>query len=132
MTPGALVDELRTIVGRQFVLIEKEDVVVYEQDGSILQAMPEIVVVPAVSTEVSAVVRAAAKAGVPIVPRGSGTGLAGGAVPAEGGVVLSLARLDRILEIDLKNRVAVVEPGVINLEITKAIAKDGFFYAPDP
>ncbi len=132
MTPGALVDELRTIVGRQFVLIEKEDVVVYEQDGSILQAMPEIVVVPADSTEVSAVVRAAAKAGVPIVPRGSGTGLAGGAVPAEGGVVLSLARLDRILEIDLKNRVAVVEPGVINLEITKAIAKDGFFYAPDP
>src|SRR5581483_5847858 len=90
------------------------------------------VVVPADSTEVSAVVRAAAKAGVPIVPRGSGTGLAGGAVPAEGGVVLSLARLDRILEIDLKNRVAVVEPGVINLEITKAIAKDGFFYAPDP
>jgi len=132
MIPGALVDELRAIVGRQFVLIKKEDVIVYEQDGSILQAMPEIVVVPASAAEVSAVVRAAGKAGVPIVPRGSGTGLAGGAVPAEGGVVLSLARLDRILEIDLENRIAVVEPGVINLEITKAIAKDGFFYAPDP
>ncbi len=132
MTPGALVDELRAIVGQQFVLIKKEDVIVYEQDGSILQAMPEIVVVPASAAEVSAVVRAAGKAGVPIVPRGSGTGLAGGAVPAEGGVVLSLARLDRILEIDLENRIAVVEPGVINLEVTKAIAKDGFFYAPDP
>ncbi|HKA32036.1 MAG TPA: FAD-linked oxidase C-terminal domain-containing protein [Candidatus Binatia bacterium] len=132
MTPGALVDELRAIVGQQFVLINREDVIVYEQDGSILQAMPEIVVVPASGAEVSAIVRAAGKAGVPIVPRGSGTGLAGGAVPAEGGVVLSLARLDRILEIDLENRIAVVEPGVINLEVTKAIAKDGFFYAPDP
>jgi glycolate oxidase len=132
MTRGALVDELRAIVGRQFVLIKKEDVIVYEQDGSILQAMPEVVVAPANTAEVSAVVRAAGKAGAPIVPRGSGTGLAGGAVPAEGGVVLSLARLDRILEIDLENRIAVVEPGVINLEVTKAIAKDGFFYAPDP
>src|ERR1051325_2247524 len=132
MIPGALVDELRAIVGRQFVLVNKEDVIVYEQDGSILQAMPEIVVVPANAAEVSAVVRAATKAGVPIVPRGSGTGLAGGAVPAEGGVVLSLARLDRILEIDLENRIAGVEPGVINLEVTKAITKDGFFYAPDP
>jgi glycolate oxidase len=132
MKRSVLVDELRAIVGRQFVLIEKEDVIVYEQDGSILQAMPEIVVLPADVAEVSAVVRAAQKAGAPIVPRGSGTGLAGGAVPAEGGVVLSLARLDRILEIDLENRIAVVEPGVINLEVTKAIAKDGFFYAPDP
>jgi len=132
MRPSALVDELRAIVGEQYLLINKEDVIVYEQDGSILQAMPEIVAVPANTKEVSAIVRAAKKAGVPIVPRGSGTGLAGGAVPAEGGVVLSLARLDRILEIDLENRLAVVEPGVINLEITKAISKDGFFYAPDP
>jgi glycolate oxidase len=132
MKRSALVDELRAIVGDSYLLIKKEDVIVYEQDGSILQAMPEIVVVPADAAEVSAVVRAAGKAGAPIVPRGSGTGLAGGAVPAEGGVVLSLARLDRILEIDLENRIAVVEPGVINLEVTKAIAQDGFFYAPDP
>ncbi|MGH7828801.1 MAG: FAD-linked oxidase C-terminal domain-containing protein, partial [Candidatus Binatia bacterium] len=95
-------------------------------------AMPEIVVLPGNVEQVSAVVRAARKAGVPIVPRGSGTGLAGGAVPAEGGVVLSLARLNRILEIDLKNRLAIVEPGVINLDVSKAVAKDGFFFAPDP
>ncbi len=132
MASSALVHELRAIVGERFVFVQKEDVIVYEQDGSILQAMPEIVALPADVEQVSAVVRAAAKAGVPIVPRGSGTGLAGGAVPAEGGVVLSLARLDRILEIDLANRVALVEPGVINLEVTKAISKDGFFYAPDP
>src|SRR3954463_562959 len=132
MDKKALVDELRAVVGASYVLYQKGDVIVYEQDGSILQAMPEIVVLPAGVAEVSAVVRAAQKAGAPIVPRGSGTGLAGGAVPAEGGVVLSLARLDRILEIDLANRTALVEPGVINLDISKAIAKDGFFYAPDP
>ena len=77
-------------------------------------------------------VKAAKRAGVPIVPRGSGTGLAGGAVPAEGGIVLSLARLNRILKIDLENRIAIVEPGVINVDVTKAVAKEGLFYAPDP
>jgi glycolate oxidase len=128
----SLIAELRGIVGASHVLVEKEDVIVYEQDGSIFQVMPEIVVVPADVTEVSEVVKAARRANVPIVPRGSGTGLAGGAVPAEGGVVLSLSRLDRILKIDLANRIAIVEPGVINADVTKAVAKDGFFYAPDP
>jgi glycolate oxidase len=127
-----LIRELRAIVGKGFALVEKEDVIVYEQDGSIFQVMPEIVVLPASVEEVSAVVKAVKRANVPIVPRGSGTGLAGGAVPAEGGVILSLARLNRIINIDLDNRVAVVEPGVINADITKAVAKDGFFYAPDP
>ena len=115
-----------------FVLIEKEDVVVYEQDGSIFQVMPEIVVLPSDVEEVSAVVKAAKQADVPIVPRVRAPGLAGGAVPAEGGIVLSLARLNRILKIDLENRIAIVEPGVINLDVTKAVAKDGLFYAPDP
>ena len=132
MNRDSLIGELRVVVGDLYVLTEKEDVVVYEQDGSIFQVMPEIVVIPGNADEVAAVVKAAQRAGVPIVPRGSGTGLAGGAVPAEGGIVLSLARLDRILRIDLENRVAIVEPGVINLDVTKAVAQDGFFYAPDP
>ena len=127
-----LIDELRAIVGASYVLVEKEDVIVYEQDGSIFQVMPEIVVIPADVEQVSAVVKAAKRANVPIVPRGSGTGLAGGAVPAEGGIVLSLSRLDRILKIDLENRIAIVEPGVINADVTKTVANDGFFYAPDP
>ena len=127
-----LIRELRAVVGAQFVLIEKEDVIVYEQDGSIFQVMPEIVVLPSDVEQVSKVVKLAKQADVPIVPRGSGTGLAGGAVPAEGGIVLSLARLNRILKIDLENRIAIVEPGVINLDVTKAVAKDGLFYAPDP
>ncbi len=132
MSRNALINELRAIVGEHYVLIEKEDVIVYEQDGSIFQVMPEIVVLPANVEQVSAVIKAAKRANVPIVPRGSGTGLAGGAVPAEGGIVLSLARLDRILKIDLPNRIAIVEPGVINQDVTKAVAEDGFFYAPDP
>jgi glycolate oxidase len=127
-----LVRALREIVGDRYVLVEKEDVIVYEQDGSIFQVMPEIVALPGDVEQVAAVVRAARRANVPIVPRGSGTGLAGGAVPAEGGIILSLTRLNRILKIDLENRIALVEPGVINLDVTKAIAKDGFFYAPDP
>jgi glycolate oxidase len=132
MSRDTLIHELRAIVGENYLLLEKEDVIVYEQDGSIFQVMPEIVVLPANVEQVSAVVKAAKRANVPIVPRGSGTGLAGGAVPAEGGVVLSLARLNRILKIDLQNRIAIVEPGVINADVTKAVVKDGFFYAPDP
>jgi len=132
MTRGELISALRATVGDRFVLIEKEDVIVYEQDGSIFQVMPEIVALPSNVEQVSTVVKLAKQANVPIVPRGSGTGLAGGAVPAEGGIVLSLARLNRILKIDLENRIAVVEPGVINVDVTKAVAKDGLFYAPDP
>src|SRR6266436_3072530 len=130
--PHHLIREMSKIVGEQYVLFEKEDVIVYEQDGSIFQVMPQLVVVPGDVEQVSGVIKAAKQANVPIVPRGSGTGLAGGAVPAEGGIVLSLARLNRILKIDLPNRIAIVKPGGINADVTKAVVKDGFFYAPDP
>src|SRR5215204_1127075 len=113
MNRSDLVETLRATVGARYVLTDKEDTIVYEQDGSIFQVIPEIVVVPGDVEEVAAVVKLARQSDVPIVPRGSGTGLAGGAVPAEGGIVLSLARLDRILKIDLENRIAIVEPGVI-------------------
>ena len=132
MNRDQLINSLKEIVGAAYVLVEKEDVIVYEQDGSIFQVMPEVVVLPANVEQVSALVKVAKEANVPIVPRGSGTGLAGGAVPAEGGIILSLARLNRILRVDLANRIAVVEPGVINVDVTKAVAKEGFFYAPDP
>src|SRR2546422_1918529 len=132
MNRDSLVRELRQIVGDEYVLVEKEDVIVYEQDGSIMQVLPEVVVLPGSTEQVAGVVRAARRANVPIVPRGSGTGLAGGAVPAEGGVVISLARMNRILELDLRDRIAVVEPGVINQDVTKAVAAGGFFFAPHP
>ena len=132
MRRDVLIHELSAIVGENYTLAEKEDVIVYEQDGSIFQAMPEIVIVPGDVEQIAAVVKCAKRFDMPIVPRGSGTGLAGGAVPAEGGIILSLARLNRILKIDLQNRIAVVEPGVINADITKLVAKDDLFYAPDP
>jgi glycolate oxidase len=132
MSRDTLIRELRAIVGDTYLLLEKEDIIVYEQDGSIFQVLPEIVVVPGSVEQVATVVKAAKRASVPIVPRGSGTGLAGGAVPAEGGIIVSLARLNKILKIDLQNRIAVVEPGVINLDVSKAVAREGFFYAPDP
>jgi len=128
----SLHSELREALGEKYVLVEPEDVIVYERDGSIMQVMPEVVVLPADTAQVAAVVRAAKRANVPIVPRGSGTGLAGGAVPAEGGVVVSLARMNRILEVDPRNRTAMLEAGVINLDVTKAAASHGLCYAPDP
>src|SRR2546427_11260993 len=132
MTRDSLVRELRAIVGDEYVLVEKEDVIVYEQDGSIMQVLPEVVVLPGSTEQVAGVVRAARRANVPIVPRGSGTGLAGGAVPAEGGVVISLARMNRILELDLRDRIAVVEPGVINQDVTKAGAAGGVVFDAHP
>src|SRR3990167_2555469 len=112
MNRKAFVQELKEIVGNRYVLTEKEDVIVYEQDGSILQVMPEIVVLPADVGQDSAVGPGARPENRPILPRGSGTGRAGGAVPGERGIVLSHARMNRILKIDLSNRVAIVEPGV--------------------
>jgi glycolate oxidase len=127
-----LIRSLRRIVGRDYVLVDDADVIVYEQDGSILRAMPEIVVLPADAAQVAAVVREARAAGVPVVPRGSGTGLAGGAVAAGGGVVVVLTRLNRVLGVDYRDRVIDLEPGVINADVTKSVAGAGFFYAPDP
>src|SRR5256712_3493499 len=132
MIRDSLVNELVQIVGDQYVLVEKEDVIVYEQDGSIMQVLPEVVVLPGSTEQVAGVVRAARRPTAPFVPRGSGTGRPGGAVPAEGGVVISLARMNRILELDLRDRIAVVEPGVINQDVTKAVAAGGVFFAPDP
>jgi glycolate oxidase len=104
-------------------------------DGDALTAYrrkPLVCVLPKTKDEVSAVLRFAAEAGVPIVPRGAGTSLSGGALPASDGILLSLTRMNRILEIDYENRCVVTEPGVTNLSITRAVEGRGFFYAPDP
>src|SRR5262245_46188492 len=105
----------------------------YEYDASALDmAVPDVVVVPADTAEVAAAVRIGAAAGWPIVARGAGTGLSGGSVPAAGGLVISLARLDRILSIDPASRVAVVQPGVVNVQLSAAAAPYGLHFAPDP
>jgi len=129
----SLVQELRSALGAEHVLTEPEQLRVYECDGLTgHRAVPELVALPGSTEEVQAVVRACHRERVPFVARGAGTGLSGGATPTAGGVVVSLARMDRILAIDLDAQRVVVEPGVANLDVTRAVADEGFFYAPDP
>jgi glycolate oxidase len=132
LSPALLMD-LRRSVGREHLITEPEQLRVYECDGLTGQrAVPEAVVLPDSTEGVQAVVRACHREQVPFVARGAGTGLSGGATPFAGGVVVSLSRMNRILEIDLESQRVVVEPGVANLDVTQAVAEDGFFYAPDP
>lgn len=129
---AVLVDELTRALGKSRVLARPEELIAYEYDATIERSRPDAVVFPSSTDEVATVVRLARKHGVPVVPRGSGTGLAGGAVPVQGGVLCVLTRMNRILEIDVRNRTATVEPGVINLQLQDAVATHGLAYAPDP
>jgi len=105
----------------------------YECDGlTAYRTLPGAVVLPRNSAQVQAVIRICARHRIPFVARGAGTGLSGGALPAEGGIVISFARMNRILEIDILNQCVVVEPGVINAHVTDAVATAGYFFAPDP
>jgi len=131
--PASLVAELRAALGETHVVTEPEQLRVYECDGLTgHRAVPELVVLPGSTEDVQTVLRACHRERVPFVARGAGTGLSGGATPMAGGVVVSLARMDRVLEIDLESQRIVVEPGVANLDVTRAVAAEGFFYAPDP
>ena len=131
-TRRELIDALAAAVGREHVLWRPEDLLVYEFDGTIEKKQPYAVVFPDGAEQVASVVRICNQLRIPITPRGAGTGLSGGAVPARRGVVVATARMRRILEIDPVDRVAVVEPGVANIQLTEAAAKQGLFYAPDP
>ena len=123
---------LRDALAPDRVFNHPADLIAYEYDGSVLTSLPDLVVLPISTEEVVAVMGIAARFDVPVIARGSGTGLAGGAITPIGGVVVSMSKMNRILSVDLDNRSAVVEPGVINLDITRAVERDGYFYAPDP
>ena len=125
-------DELIRIVGPRGYLDRSEDLRLYEYDGGVDKARPDIVVLPRTTAEVSAIARVATTHGVPVVGRGAGTGLSGGAIPEHGGIMVGFARMNRIIELDYANERAVVEPGVVNLELNQAIDPAGYFYAPDP
>ncbi len=128
-----IIAALAQVVDPSIVLRRPEELMLYEYDGSALdQGMPEVVVVPRATAEVAACVKVAAQFGVPVVARGAGTGLAGGSVPEEGGLVISLARLHRILSIDPIARTARVQPGVVNTDLSLAAAPYGLHFAPDP
>jgi glycolate oxidase len=130
--PRAAIDELTRALSPDRVVWRPEDLVVFEYDGTIERGQPQVVVFPDNAAEVSACVRIAVRYGLPIVPRGAGTGLSGGAVAAVGGVLIAMTRMKRILEVDVDNRTALVEPGVVNLDLSKAVAQHGLYYAPDP
>ena len=130
--PASLLRELNSLLGSSNVLHKIEDLVLYEYDGSVEKARPDLVVFPHTTEDVSQIVKLAAKHNVPIVGRGSGTGLSGGALARGGGVMIVFARMNRILELDLENARAVVQPGVVNLDITRAVEHAGLYFAPDP
>ena len=124
--------ELQAAVGATNVIYRPEDLLVYEYDGTIDRGHPSVVVLPGCADEVAAVVRIARRHDLPIVPRGAGTGLSGGALASEGGIVVVTSRMRGILEVDPVNRTAVVEPGLVNLDLSRAVAPYGLYYAPDP
>ncbi len=125
--------ELRRIVPGEGVILAEEERRAYETDAfTAYRQLPLVVVLPTTTDEVAAVLRYCASEGVKVVPRGAGTSLSGGALPLADGIVLGMSRFNRIIEIDLDNRCAVVQPGVTNLGISLAVASAGFFYAPDP
>ncbi len=129
----SLVAELEQAVGADAVVSEPARMRTYECDGLTgHRAVPQAVVLPRTTAQVQAAVRVCAARGIPFVARGAGTGLSGGAVPVAEGIVIGLARMNRIVEVDAPNRRARVQPGVANLDVTKAVAGHGLYYAPDP
>ncbi|MGH6990931.1 MAG: FAD-binding oxidoreductase [Terriglobales bacterium] len=128
----ALRAALAAIVGADNILADELSRTLYEYDGGVDRAQPDAIVFPHSRDEVVAIVCAARSAGVPVVARGAGTGLSGGAIAREGGIIVSLNRMRRILAVDVESARALVEPGVVNLEFSQSIAATGFYFAPDP
>src|SRR2546422_2499394 len=128
----SVLEELRRVVGKEHVIDSSNDLRIFERDASIEGSAPDAVVLPANAAEVSAVIKIASKNRIPVVPRGAGTGLSGGAVTIRGGIALQVTRMRKILEIDPVAQTALVEPGVVNQELSLVAAQHGLFYAPDP
>src|SRR5438045_6614127 len=129
---SSFVRHLKKIAGRDAVLERAEDLMLYEYDGGIHTSAPRAVVFPQSTEQVSRIMRLAAENKFPVVPRGAGTGLSGGALARNGAVVLGFSRMNRILEIDVPNQRAVVQPGVVNLDLSTAARAHGLYFAPDP
>lgn len=128
----SIIRELQEALGKDKVLTAPEELVVYSYDASWPEALPGGVVCPLTTGDVAAVLRIAGRERIPVVPRGAGTGLAGGSVPLEDSILLNMARMNKILEVSPEDLVAVVQSGVVNQELQKAAAKYGLFFPPDP
>src|ERR1039458_5623614 len=132
MRISAVVEHLRKIAGRDAVLDRPEDLMLYEYDAGVRKRTPAAVVFPETTEHVSQIMKLATSAGFPVVARGAGTGLSGGSISPEGGVVIAFARMKRILEVDAENMRAVVQPGVVNQILSDSVAHLGLYFAPDP
>lgn len=124
--------ELAAIVGVDRISDNPEDRVAYSQEPYIVEQKPDVILYPLSTQEVSEIMKIAYREAIPVTPRGSGTNLAGETVPVEGGIVLAFSRMDKILTIDRENRLAKVQPGVINFDFQQEVAKHGLMYPPDP
>src|SRR5713101_4607733 len=132
-TIGNLINRLRAVVGSEGILASPSDLLVYECDGyTIEKNKPDVVVFPTTTEQVVQIVKLCNELDVPFLPRGAGTSLAGGCLPVGGGVMIALTRMKRILEVNYRDRYAVVEPGVVNLWLTNHLKPQGYHYAPDP
>ena len=121
------------VVGLEGVIHHRDELVVYECDGYVIEkSVPDVVVFPTSTQQVVEIVKICNRHDLPFVPRGAGTSLSGGTLAVGGGVMICLTRMKQILEINLRDRYAVVEPGVVNVWLTRALAGTGFHYAPDP
>ncbi|OQX85997.1 hypothetical protein B6D60_06960 [candidate division KSB1 bacterium 4484_87] len=129
---GKIISELRSSIGQKFIYTDNEKLEAYNFDGTDLRYWPDIVVEPENRGQVSQLMKIATKYRIPVIPRGAGTGVTGGALPVKGGIVLSLLRMNKILSIDEINMTAFVEPGVINLDLHHAVSEKGLYYPPDP
>jgi glycolate oxidase len=128
----AAIKELRRIVGPDAVLDRPEDLMLYEFDAGLSTGRPGAVVFPETTEHVSRIARLANHERISIVPRGAGTGLSGGSISRDGGIVLVFSRMNKILELDLENQRAVVQPGLVNLELSDGLKRHGLYFAPDP
>ncbi len=124
--------QLEKIFGRTGILTSPEDLAVYNYDSTFEQGHPDVVVLPQTTEQISRMVSLAAREGIPVVTRGMGSGMAGGSVPSQGGIVLAMTRMNHILEIDQINATARVEAGIITADLQTAVEKLGLFYPPDP
>ncbi|MGB2637916.1 MAG: FAD-binding protein, partial [Candidatus Acidiferrum sp.] len=128
-----LLTELRQIVGHRNLITSPDELHTYECDAlTYFRAMPRAVLLPDSTAQVQAILRLCHREKLPFVARGAGTGLSGGALPVENGIVIGLTRMNRILEVDFPNARVVVEPGVVNLDVTAHVAPQNYLYAPDP
>jgi len=127
-----VVSELKKLLGAEAVLHRPEELLLYEYDGSVEIARPNCVAFPRTTSDVVRIVEIAKRYQVPIVGRGAGTGLSGGALARQGGILVPFSRMNRILEIDAENQRATVQPGVVNADVSVAVAHLGLHFAPDP